>query len=278
MTVVYFGHRYKVRFWHGVLYTMLKVWLFIVRIFRRAKKSVSFLTPVLLLIPAWAVFITFLWITGENSIVFYLNESKYSIFTSVVITAIVRLQGEISEYRKNIRVQHDLYVSLMYDTEKLIEIVFERIVRNNKRVDFINHPLYTYGRFDKLRKTLDNNKNKIINNPKLNADIYIENIVNDIDEIKDKSKFDRLWVKDDTGFDIEYAYMCVKEFQDKNNQSNLDLEAIENVIWALYTLVNKVRYPWRKDHFVDMILRRIIVYNTPNSKDRGYYLNLYEVK
>ncbi len=277
MHVKYRGCKYEVRFWHGLLYRLLSISLCIKRTFRRLAKVTRFVSPVLFLIPVWGLFIFLLSLIEKQNILCYVDECKYSIFTSVVISAIVRLQGKVPEYRKNLQKQHDVYVSLMRNTDCLIEYIFESTIsKDDQSIDIPSWPTYTYERYRKIAEILPSCS--IYNNfsqSKINSILTLIN--EDISALKVLNSKDGLQVADEIDYDLDCAYQRVREFQTKVTEKSVDVSMLEHVIQDLFFLIDRVRYPWRRDVFINQTCRMIVAENNPDPDDRDHYFNLFEV-
>lgn len=277
MHVKYRGYKYKVRFWHGLLYHLLSISLCIKRTVRRLEKVIQFLSPVLFLIPVWGLFIFLLSMIEKQNILSYVDECKYSIFTSVVISAIVRLQGKVPEYRKNLQKQHEMYVTLMRNTDCLIEYLFEHVVSKDEQpIDIPSWPTYTYERYRKIKEILPScSIEDSYSQSELNSMLTLIN--EDISELKVLNSKDGLQVADEIDYDLDCAYQRVREFQTKATEKSVDVSILEHIIGDLFFLVDGVRYPWRRDVFVNQTRRMIIAENNPDPDDRDHYFNLFEV-
>ena len=277
MKVKYRGYKYRVRFWHGILFHILSVWLHLKRTFRRAAKLVSFISPVLFLVPVWVVFIVILSLIEKQSIICYLDECKYSVFSSVVIAAIVRLQGKVPEYRKNLRIQHEMYVSLMGDADSLIEYIFDKAVSNDDRaIEIPDWPLYTIERYRKANEALQScSVSNSISEAKVNA--FLTLILDDISALRVMNGKGGLQATDDIDYHIDCAHRRLKEFQTTIAEQNVDMSILEHTMQDLFFLIDEIRYPWRREAFVNKVQRIIIAENNPDPEDRGHYFNLFEV-
>lgn len=276
MKVNYGGYNYEVKFLHGVWYKLLSVWLYIKRMVRRIGRLIGILSPVLFLIPVWIMFMLFLCVIEKQNLIVYFEECKYSIFSSVVIASIIRLQSKVPEYRKSLRVQHEMYVSLMCDTHKLIKLITNNInLTNKQQIQIPAWPLYTMERYRKARQCLsDCDVSADLN---AEAAMYIALIIDDINAIKSAYNSEKLYVEEDLKYHLDWAYRRMKELQAKVNVHDVDIKAIDFTLMAVHALVAQLQYPWRRDDSINKIRRKIIIQSNPNPKGRGHYFNLFEV-
>lgn len=277
MHVKYRGYKYKVRFWHGLLYHLLSISLCIKRTVRRLEKVIQFLSPVLFLIPVWGVFIFLLSVIEKQNILCYIDECKYSIFTSVVISAIVRLQGKVPEYRKNLQKQHEMYVTLMRNTDCLIEYLFEHVVSKDEQpIDIPSWPTYTYERYGKIKEILPScSIQDSYSQSTLNGMLAL--IIEDINALQALNYKYGLQALENIEYHLDCAYQRVREFQTKVAEKKVDITIQEYIIRDLFFLIEGVRYPWRRDVFINQTRRMIVAENNPDPDDRDHYFNLFEV-
>ncbi len=277
MHVKYRGCKYEVRFWHGLLYHLLSISLCIKRTFRRLAKVTEFVSPVLFLIPVWGLFIFLLSVIEKQNILCYVDECKYSIFTSVVISAIVRLQGKVPEYRKNLQKQHDMYVSLMCNTDCLIGYIFESVIsKDEQSIDIPCWPTYTYERYRKIEEILPScSIQDSYSQSKLNSMLAL--IIEDINALRSLNCKGGLQAFDNIEYHLDCAYHRVREFQTKVAEENVDVTILEYIVRDLFFLIDGVRYPWRRDVFINQTRRMIVAENNPDPDDRDHYFNLFEV-
>lgn len=274
MKVKYNGYKYNVRFWHGMRYCLLSISLYIKRTFRRLKKVTAFVLPSILILPVWTAFFLILMIIEKQSFIYYVDQCKYSIFSSVVIAAIVRLQSECSEYKKNLRTQHEKYVSLMHDTESLVDYIFE--CAKARPIEIPRRSLYTLERYRKMNDALKNISGlAAISETKLKHLVSL--VVDDINALISLNNRGALQISGEMDYQLDRTVRKIKELQSELAEHTVDLSTVNDTIGELFFVIDELRYPWRRDDFVNKTRRMIIAVNNPNPDDRGHYFNLFEV-
>lgn len=270
---------YSVKFFDGVKLKGYSTLLALKRLKRRGKLLLKFTSPVLWLLPVWAVFFGMLSIVERQPYFGYFVECKYSIFTSIVIASIVRLQDKIPAYRKGLRVQHDAYTSLMYDTEGLINVLLKDALRcDGKRIAAPSHSCYTFQRWRYTSELLE--KCTVLKLfPQAQIKVAIQLLLDDIEGIRSLHNAKMLQTDSysDSFFEYELNQMRAQliTLREHLDEHNVELADIVDAVRYLFNIVGKLRYPWRRDNAIDRKRRELICKNVPNESDRGYYLNLF---
>lgn len=238
-----------------ILVLVLKGILIVIRIFRNVRFVIKSLLPVLCIIPFWIAFIVILSRIGSKDILFYLNEAKYSIFTSVVLVGATSTASAINRKRKNLTGQYNLYMDLNF-----CAVEYARQLMNLTNQSFDGDYFYlfhTKETFEKLENTICNASADFSNSThELQYQIEIvDRVLNLISATINKDEM--LFIDKNTNSCLASREALLK-IKHSVDSKNIDVEDIRISLQYLYNLIEEIRYPWRRDSKIDRFIDNLI--------------------
>ncbi len=232
-----------------ILILILKTKLHLIRIIRNIGFVMKSLFSALSVTPFWATFIIVLaGINKANDIVYYLNEAKYSIFTSVVLVGVTSVASAINRKRKNLIDQFGLCTDL---TDSANEYARElAIFLNINHKSFSPTPFSTEEEFEKMKKCFCKSR-VVFSKSTYELRYQIEIVDRSLSLIASRINKNEIYSIQDEKETYSFAKMSLLRVKHSINSKKIDIEEIIMSLELLYDLIDDIRYPWRRDAEID---------------------------
>lgn len=201
-----------------------------------------------------------------------LDESKFSLFSSIIIACAVTVRDAYYRNKKILNEQFELYKDFMYSVEKMLYSVIKYNYPNYDN-DEAFHWCYTNERFRKIQNCIVYGK-RTIPTSLLKEDL--EKLKSELETIKRLLSLGRI-ITDEVVIDY-FIDDTLKELNYIRNLENCDKNKLSELCDSLYWWVlEPIRYPWRRDIDLDVKINTILLNKLQAKKsDDDVYFNYYK--
>ena len=250
--------KYELSFLTYFKLQFIRLYLWFLRWGRRIKRGLGYCKYTLVVIPLWIIYfiVIYYWgnaFEGNYPIHQLLWDTKSSLFTSIVITAITSFTTEYSKKKGAFFQQHRIYTDTMEVFSRLYKDLLRLLCSNDKKEYVAYWPFYT----DKLRDTIPNEFFPL-HAPDVHSPEY-SNVMRSFSECR--RTLDELSKNINTAMLAECNIQAVNEKISRCNSSLSFLErtlfshpvskrtvnCLSGCAWDFYKLIELLRYPWRRD-------------------------------
>lgn len=251
----------KLLFTDGLKLIFYKLKLHRRRFIRRVKFLWKSCKPTLLLLPLWICFIVVLAVFTEKTFLDLLYESKFTLFSSIIIASAITVRDAYYKNKKNLYEQFEIYKDFMYALEDFINKI---VKQNYPYYDDSNvYWCYTDERFKKAEKFIIFGKRTI-------ATSLIKENLEDLKAILETIK-KRITINEIITNEDILVYLidnALKKINSMKNSDNCDKKELNELCDDLYWWVlRSIRFPWRRDNDLDVKINTIRLTKLNAKKD-----------
>lgn len=148
---------YELRFITYLILLLIRLYLWILRWFRRIKRGVGYCKYALVVIPFWAIYAVFAYYWGAQrdetySLVDILWDMKSSFFSSVILASLTAFITQYGKNKYSYLEQHRIYINIMGDCSQLYTDLLNLLCDDSSK-DYIPFwPFYTVELRDTVHK------------------------------------------------------------------------------------------------------------------------------
>lgn len=259
----------------------IRLYLWILRWFRRIKRGIGYCKYVLPIIPFWGIYIVCVYLWGnQRSDVYLLSEilwdMKLGVFTSVILASITAFITQYSKNKYSYLEQHRIYVDIMDDCSVLYKDLLNLLCGDMSKNDIPFWPFYTAN----LRDTVHEHFSQVIGVDK-SSEEYRHVITSITDLRRSLEELER------SQYNGSLAEWNIVESNNLISDSLNGLSRLErqlssdkqythwdtflsSISYDLYELVDLLRLPWRRDLKLKMISLKMIYCEDESIADTFY--------
>lgn len=249
---------YEISFWSNFKIQLIRLYLFMLRWFRRIKKGIAYCKYALAVIPLWGVYVAVVYFWGSFKTEGYpigqiLWDMKTGFFTSVVLAGATSFITQRSKNKHAFLEQHRVYVSIMGKCSQLYKDLSKLLCDDNSKKYVPFWPFYTVEMCRTTYKQFAYWKEYDI------ASAEYKYVYRSIVELK--RALEELWQNIYIGNLSECNHHELSGIIDECNSNIARLERClevgerpthkDSFIWditlSLYKLIDCLRFPWRRD-------------------------------
>lgn len=239
------------------------------RFIRSVKFSWKSCKPTLLLLPLWICFIVVLAVFTEKTFLELLYESKFTLFSSIIIASAITVRDDYYKNKKKLYEQFEIYKDFMYALEDFINII---VKQNYPYYDDSNvHWCYTDERFKKAEGFIIYGKRTIATSL---IKENLEDLKAILETIKKRITINEIITNEDML--VYFIDNALKKINSIKTSDYYDKKELSELCDDLYWFVlRSIRFPWRRDIDLDVKIHTILL-NKFSAKKGDIYIDHYK--
>lgn len=210
--------------------------------------------PTFWLIPLWGAFIVILIILTHKSFWELIDECKFTLFSSIVVTCAISVRDAYYRNKDILNEQFEIYIWLMYSLENTISKVVKQNYPHYTDA-YCSNWCYTDNRFRGIQTY-------IVSGKKMLPTVTLYNELEELKKVLEKAKkliaVDRIITNEERI--LSYINDVLKRIDTIKNTEQCDKRELGDFCCDVYWLVlNHIRFPWRRDIDLDIKINKILL-------------------
>ena len=257
--------------------TYMKIWginthQFLTRQWRRMVRLLGYCKYSMALVPLWAIYVCIVSLIGSKfsppySISTCIWDVRTGFFTSIVIASATSVIAGMRKDKNIYQRQHTIYTDIMAAGSNLIKELTAYVVGNIEREHVSFWPLYDINSLSDFHTVFSQKNHVPSQKQSQRVHILIERFRKSIDRLlaaqNTNSIADCNWTKLQEAVSTVCYWCDAIEDAITENDSNAAFHSSKSFVMDLYSIMEMLRYPWRRDLSARIKILELIIADDP---------------